>query len=47
MPQLYEKIPRDVVLLLCFQERPGSVNDVNAVLQKHGMDVLRSSGVQE
>ena len=47
MPQLYEKIPRDVVLLLCFQERPGSVNDVNAVLQKHGMDVLRSSGIQE
>jgi hypothetical protein len=47
MPQLYEKIPRDVVLLLCFQERPGSVNDVNAVLQKHGMDMLRSSGVQE
>lgn len=47
MPQLYEKIPRDVVLMVCFRDRPGSVNDVNAVLTKHGMEVLRSSGVQE
>ena len=35
------------MLMLCFRDRPGSVNDVNAVLTKHGMDVLRSSGVQE
>lgn len=47
MPQLYEDISRDVILMLCFRERPGSVNDVNVVLQEHGMDVLRSSGVQE
>lgn len=47
MPQLYEKIPRDVVLMVCFGDRPGSVNDVNAVLKGHGMEELRSSGVQE
>lgn len=47
MPQLYEDISRDVILMLCFRERPGSVNDVNVVLQEHGMDALRSSGVQE
>lgn len=37
MPQLYEKMPRDVVLMLCFRDRPGNVNDVNAVLRKYGM----------
>lgn len=47
MPQLYEKIPRDAVLMLCFRDRPGNVNDVNAVLKKHGMEMLRTSGVQE
>ena len=47
MPQLYEKIPRDVILMVCFRDRPGSVNDVNTVLEQHGMDMLRSSGVQE
>lgn len=34
MPQLYEDISRDVILMVCFRDRPGSVNDVNAVLQK-------------
>ena len=47
MPQLYEKLPRDVILMVCFRDRPGNVNDVNAVLEQHGMDMLRSSGVQE
>lgn len=47
LPQLYEKISRDVVLMLCFRERPGNVNDVNAVLEKHGLEMLRTSGVQE
>lgn len=47
MPQLYEKMPRDVVLILCFRDRPGTVNDVNVVLRKHGMEELRASGVQE
>ena len=47
MPLLYEKIPRDVVLMVCFGDRPGSVNGVNAALKGHGMEELRSSGVQE
>ena len=47
MPQLYSKIPRDVILMLCFNERPGSVIDVNAFLKKHQMEPLRTSGIQE
>ena len=47
MPQLYSKIPRDVVLMVCFNERPGSIIDVNAFLKKHQMEPLRTSGVQE
>ena len=39
MPQLYEKIPRDVVLMVCFGDRPGSVNDVNAVLSESPVEV--------
>ena len=47
MPQLYSKIPRDVILMVCFNERPGSVIDVNAFLKKHQMEPLRTSGIQE
>ena len=47
MPQLYEKLPRDLVLILCFRDRPGTVNDVNTVLREHGMEELRASGLQE
>lgn len=47
MPQLYAKIPRDAMLMLIFQERPGSIIDVNTILLEHGMEPLRTSGVQE
>ena len=47
MPQLYVKIARDVVLMIAFNERPGSIIEVNAYLKKNGMEILRSSGVQE
>lgn len=47
MPELYAKIPRDAILMICFNERPGTVLDVNGFLKKNGMDMLRSSGVQE
>jgi hypothetical protein len=47
MPQLYAKIPRDAVLMICFNERPGSIIEVNGFLKKNGMEPLRSSGVQE
>ena len=47
MPQLYSIIPRDAILMVCFNERPGSVIDVNAFLRKHQMEPLRTSGIQE
>lgn len=47
MPQLYSKIPRDVLLMVCFNERPGNVIDVNTFLKKHQMEPLRTSGIQE
>lgn len=47
MPELYAKIPRDALLMICFNERPGTILDVNGYLKKNGMDMLRSSGVQE
>lgn len=47
MPQLYEKMPRDAVLMKCFVERPGSISEVNAYLNMHQMEQLRESGIQE
>lgn len=47
MTELYAKIERDALLMIIFNERPGSIIDVNALLQKHGMETLRTSGVQE
>ena len=47
MPELYVKIPRDALLMITFNERPGSVLDVNALLKKEGMEPLRPSGVQD
>ncbi len=47
MPELYSRIPRDAVLMVCFSERPGSILDVNACLKNHHMEMLRSSGVQD
>ena len=47
MPALYPKRPRDALLMLIFRERPGSILDVNALLKKHGMEPLRTSGLQD
>ncbi len=47
MPELYAKIPRDAILMIAFNERPGSVIEVNSLLKEHGVESLRSSGVQE
>ena len=47
MPELYAKIPRDALLMICFNERPGSIIDVNTYLKKNGLEILRSCGVQE
>ena len=35
MPQLYAKIPRDALLMIIFNERPGSIIDANTLLKKN------------
>ena len=47
MPELYAKIPRDALLMIIFNERPGSIIDVNELLKEKGMDPLRTSGLQD
>lgn len=47
MPELYAKIPRDALLMIAFNERPGSILDVNELLKNNGMFLLRTSGVQD
>ncbi len=46
MPELYAKVPRDALLMIIFNERPGSVIEVNTILKEHGMEMLRTSGLQ-
>lgn len=46
MPELYAKIPRDALLMILFNERPGSIIDVNSILMEHKMQPLRTSGLQ-
>jgi len=47
MSELYAKVPRDALLMIAFNDRPGSILEVNELLQKHGMLLLRTSGLQE
>ena len=47
MPELYVKIPRDALLMIIFNERPGSIIDVNGLLKRNAMEPLRTSGLQE
>jgi len=47
MPELYAKIPRDAMLMIIFNKRPGSIIEVNAVLKEHDFEPLRTSGVQD
>jgi hypothetical protein len=46
MPQLYPKIPRDALLMIIFNERQGSIRDVDELLKKNGFDPLKTSGLQ-
>lgn len=46
MPELYAKLPRDALLMIIFNERPGDIIEVNEILKEHGMETLRTSGVQ-
>ena len=47
MPQLYAKIPRDALLMIVFNDRPGSIIDVNELLKRYGLESLRTSGFYE
>ena len=47
MPELYAKIQRDALLMIVFNERPGSILEVNELLNQHGMLRLRTSGLQD
>lgn len=47
MPILYAKFPRDAMLMIIFNDRPGSIIDVNILLMNQGMEPLRTSGVQD
>ncbi|MBO6215828.1 MAG: hypothetical protein J6N76_09940 [Lachnospiraceae bacterium] len=47
LPELYAKIPRDAFLMITFNERPGSIIEVNALLKEHDLEPLRTSGVQD
>ena len=47
MAELYAKDGRDALIMIAFNERPGSVLKLNAILKDHGFQPLRTSGVQE
>jgi hypothetical protein len=47
MAELYAKDERDALIMISFNERPGSIIDVNTMLKEHGHLPLRTSGVQE
>lgn len=47
MGKLYARDQRDAMLMICFNERPGGIIEVNELLMKHKLEPLRSSGVQE
>ena len=47
MPELYARFERDALLMIAFNERPGSIIEVNAFLKSHNMPPLRTTGVQE
>lgn len=47
MPQLYAKVPRDALLIVAFNTRPGNILDLNQFLREHKMIPLRTSGVQD
>ena len=47
MAQLYAKIPRDAMIMIGFNERPGSIIELNTLLKMNNLEPLRTSGVQE
>ncbi len=47
MDRLYARDSRDALIMTFFNERPGSILDINEILLKNKMLPLKSSGVQE
>ena len=47
MLELYAKEPRDAFLMIVFNDRPGSIIDVNELLKENGIEPLRTSGLQD
>ena len=47
MAELYAKDDRDALIMIAFNERPGNVLELNSLLNEHGFQPLRTSGVQE
>ncbi len=47
MSELYVKDRRDLLIMIAFNERPGSIIDVNELLKENGMEPLRTSGLQD
>ena len=47
MNTLYARDPRDALIMACFNERPGGIIEVNELLAKNRMGILRPSGVLE
>ena len=47
MSPLYARFPRDAMLMIVFRDRPGNILDVNTLLRKNKLEVLKSCGVQE
>ena len=47
LPELYARKERDALLMIVFNDRPGSVIEVNSFLKDNKMEPLRTSGSQE
>lgn len=47
MAPLYARIPRDAVLMIAFNQRKGTILDVNALLSSHKLPTLKTSGTLE
>ena len=47
MEELYPKYSRDAFIMACFNNRPGSIIEVNELMVKNKMDPIRTSGMQD
>ena len=46
MPELYARMERDALIMIAFNERPGSIIEVNQFLRDNRAEALRPCGVQ-